>query len=350
MAETDQIKLSIVVPFYKTETYLDRCMESLLAQTLDGIEIVCVNDGSPDNCLTRLREYESAHPGVVRVVDKPNGGLWAARWSGTDVARGKYVAYLDSDDHVAPYFAEDFWRVAEHEGADIVVCGFNRVEEGTGKVLSTEMADEKPGFLAHTDPGRLIEINPAAWNKCFRRDLLLRMHRLDEPPAILEDVTLSQLAYLASDKPVAFTGAAPYQYMIREGSMINTVTVPQVESVRRALLEVAADFDADGAEPELRQSLDATVFLHLGVSMSFRLSCSKDVDLKAQMTETTRYLDEHFPTWRRSPYIGAAYAAKHGGAYAKLTLSAWFYKAHLMRPFLAAYRAFIAHSGKDLKW
>ncbi len=350
MAETDQIKLSIVVPFYKTEAYLDRCMESLLAQTLDGIEVVCVNDGSPDGCLSRLREYEAAHPGVVRVVDKPNGGLWAARWSGTDVARGKYVAYLDSDDHVAPGFAEDFWRVAELEGADIVVCGFNRVEEGTGKVLSTEMSDAKPSFLAHEDPGRLIEINPAAWNKCFRRDLLLRMHRLAEPPAILEDVTLSQLAYLASDKPVAFTGKAPYQYMIREGSMINTVTVPQVESVRRALLEVAGDFDADGAEPALRESLDATVFLHLGVSMSFRLSCSKDVDLKAQMAETTRYLDESFPSWRRSPYIGAGYAARHGGAYTKLTLAAWFYKAHLMRPFLAAYRAYITRSGKELKW
>lgn len=350
MAENDQIKLSIVVPFYKTEAYLDRCMKSLLTQTLDDIEIICVNDGSPDNCLVRLREYEASNPGVVRVVDKANGGLWEARWSGTEVARGKYVAYLDSDDHVAPGFAEDFWHVAEHEGADIVICGFNRVEEGTDKILSTEMNTIKPSFLAHEDPGRLIEINPAAWNKCFRRDLLQRMHRLEKPPAILEDVTLSQLAYLASDKPIAFTGAAPYQYMIRKGSMINTVTVPQVESVRRALLEVAADFDTDGAEPGLRQSLDATVFLHLGVSMSFRLSCNKNIDLKEQITQTTHYLDEHFPTWRRSPYIRAAYAAKRGGAYTKLTLAAWFYKAHLMRPFLAAYRAYITNSGKDLKW
>ena len=350
MAESDQIKISIVVPFYKTEAYLDRCMKSLLGQTLDGIEIICVNDGSPDKCLSRLREYEAAHPGIVRVIDKPNGGLWAARWTGTDVARGEYVTYLDSDDFVAPNFAEDFWLTAKQGDADIVVCGFSRVEEGSGKVLSTEMADKKQSFYAHKDPGRLIEINPAAWNKCFRRDLLLRMHRLEEPPAILEDVTLSQLAYLASDKPIAFTGAAPYQYMIREGSMINTVTAPQVESVRRALLEVAADFDADGAEPALRQSLDATVFLHLGVSMSFRLSCSKDVDLKTQMAETDRYLDESFSTWRHSPYIGASYAAKHGGAYTKLTLAAWFYKAHLMRPFLAAYRFYLAHSGSDLKW
>lgn len=350
MAETDQIKLSIVVPFYKTETYLDRCMESLLAQSLDGIEIICVNDGSPDNCLARLREYEAERPDVVRVIDKKNGGLWAARWSGTDIARGTYVAYVDSDDRVSPSFAEDFWRVAEREEADIVICGFNRIEEDSGKILSTEMSDNKPSFMAHENPGRLIEINPAAWNKCFRRDLLLRMRRLEEPPAILEDVTLSQLAYLASSKPIAFTGTTPYQYMIREGSMINTVTVPQVESVRRALLEVAVYFDMDSAEPELRQSLDATVFLHLGVSMSFRLSCNKNINLKEQIADTTRYLDKHFTTWRHSPYIGSAYGLKHRGAYLKLALAACFYKAHLMRPFLAAYRSYITHSNKDLKW
>lgn len=350
MDETAQIKLSIVVPFYKTEEYLPRCLDSLLAQTLDGVEIICVNDGSPDGCLAKLKEYEEHHPGIVRVVNKVNGGLWAARWSGTDVARGKYVAYVDSDDYVDPTFAEDFWRCAEHEGADVVVCGFNRIEEGTGKVLSTEMSAAKPNFLPHREPGRLIEINPAAWNKCFRRDLLQRMHRLEEPPAILEDVTLSQLAYLASNRPVAFTGAAPYQYMIREGSMINTVTVSQVESVRKALCEVAAYFDADEAEPGLRESLDATAFLHLGVSMAFRLSCSEGIDLSGQLRATDDYLEVHFPTWRKSPYITFSYAFSHGGAYVKLYLASLAYKAHLMRPALAMYRFLLTCTGKEIKW
>lgn len=149
--------------------------------------------------------------------------------------------------------------------------------------------------LLHTyeiaNPGRLIEINTAVWNKCFRRHLLLNMHRLDEPPAILENVAYCQLAYLASTKPAAFTGTAPYLYMIRESSAINTVTIAQVEDARHALAEVASCFDCESAEPALHESLDATAFLHLGISVAFRLSCSKDMNLSNQLRITDDYLD-----------------------------------------------------------
>lgn len=350
MAPQSPIKLSIVVPCYKTENLLPRCLDSLLAQDLDGIEIIAVNDGSPDGTLALLRFYEKAHPDLVRVVDKKNGGLWNARWSGTEVALGDYVAYLDSDDYVAPTFASDLYETAIREDADIVVCGFNRIDEESGDCISTEMDTAKPTFLPHEEPGRLVEINPAAWNKCYRRDLLMRMHRLDAPPLILEDVTLTQLAYLACDGKLAFTGTAPHYYMVRKGSMINTVTPAQVESVKKAMLEVKSDFVADGASQALQEELDAVAFLHLGVSMSFRLSSVEGLNLGLAIAQTTAYLDESFPTWRNNTYIKFGYAAVHKGAYAKLFLSHAVYKAHLMRPFLAAYRFFLAHTGKDIKW
>lgn len=350
MAPQSPVKLSIVVPCYKTEGLLPRCLDSLLAQDLDGIEIIAVNDGSPDGTLSLLRSYKEAHPGLIRVVDKQNGGLWNARWSGTDVARGEYVAYLDSDDYVAPTFASDLYGTAVREGADIVVCGFNRIDEETGGCVSTEMDAAKPAFRPHEEPGRLVEINPAAWNKCYRRELLMSMRRLDAPPLILEDVTLTQLAYLACEGKLAFTGTAPHYYMVRKGSMINTVTPAQVESVKKAMLEVKADFVADGASQALQEELDAVAFLHLGVSMSFRLSSVEGLDLGSAIAQTTLYLDENFPAWRNNPYIKLGYAVAHKGAYAKLFLSHVVYRAHLMGPFLAAYRFFLTHAGKDIKW
>ena len=350
MPAQSPVKLSIVVPCYKTEALLPRCLDSLLAQTLDGIEIIGVNDGSPDGTLRLLRSYEAKHPGLIRVVNKPNGGLWSARWAGTDVAYGEYVAYLDSDDYVAPTFATDFYETAVREDADIVVCGFNRIDEETRICISTEMNAAKSTFIPHDDPGRLVEINPAAWNKCFRKELLMRMHRLDNPPLILEDVTLSQLAYLSCEGKLAFTGTAPYFYMVRKGSMINTVTPEQVESVKKAMLEVKAAYTANEATEGMQQEIDATTFLHLGVSMSFRLSSVQGLDLGKAIRHTTAYLDEHFPTWRDNPYIKLKYAATHKGAYTKLYLSNAVYKAHLMKPFLAAYRFYISHAGKDIKW
>lgn len=344
-----QPKISIVVPCYNTAPYLPRCLDSLLAQTLDGIEVLCVNDGSLDGCLAIMHDYEREHPGLIRIVDRQNGGLWNARWSGTDVARGEYVAYLDSDDYVAPTFAEDLYATAVQHRADIVVCGFERIEEATGNVISREMDERKSPFVPAEDPGRLVEINPAAWNKAFRRTLLVRMHRLSKPPAILEDVTLTQLAYLSATGAVAFTGTAPYRYLIREGSMINSVTPAQIDSVESALLEVRRHFEGDDASEGLLQELDAVAFLHLGVSMSFRLSCSPGIDLGQAIAKTTAYLDEHFPTWKASPYINRAYAKK-GSAYSKLLIAQRVYKVHLMRPFLATYRFVLEKLHVDIKW
>lgn len=338
------------MPCYNTLEYLPRCIDSLLAQTLNGIEIILVNDESPDESLALLRSYETKHPGLVRVVDKKNGGLWAARWSGTDVARGKYIAYLDSDDYVEPSFAEDFYSSLEAEQADVAICGFKRIDEPTGKVLSTEMSEKLPSFSASGDPGRTISINPAAWNKCYRRELLMRIERIANPPLILEDVALSQLVYLNAEGPIAFTGTAPYNYMLHEGSMINTVTVPQIESVKVALREIKAQFDERPADQELQQALAATVFLHLGISMTYRLSCSPEVNLSKELDSNTAYLDEVFPLWRHNPYISLPYALAHSKSYKLLWLGAVAHKTHLLKPLLGAYSWYLKTFNTELKW
>lgn len=347
---TSQVKLSIVVPCYNTASYLKRCIDSLLVQTLTDIEIIPVNDGSKDNTLEILESYEQQYPELIHVVDKPNGGLWAARWSGTDVAKGEYVTYLDSDDYVDPTFAEDFYTTAKAEDADVIICGFKRTDEKTGAVLSTELAEKLPAFKVADDAGRLIAINPAAWNKCFSRDLLLRIKRLAEPPLILEDIMLAQLAYLNAERAIAFTGTATYNYMFHEGSMINTVTVPQVESFKTSLLEVKGQFNSKGAALALQQALDATAFLHLGIAMTYRLSCSPDVDLKHELTKNVTYLDEHFSTWRHNPYINIGYALSHAKSYKLLYAGFVAYKTGLLLTGLKFYNWYLKTFHTELKW
>lgn len=344
------VKLSIIVPCYNSEEYLPRCLSSLLSQTLDQFEIVCVNDGSTDNTLDILRTCERENPGLVRTLSIENRGIWNARWAGVSASRGELVTFVDSDDFVSPDFAQSFWEVFVREEADLVVCGYRRVEGNDWKRASVEMAKICSPFLPTDEPGRLIEINPATWNKAFSRDLLERMPSLSNQPRILEDVAFSQLAFLTARRPIAFTGKPSYFYMVHGGSNITTVTPEQIDGVKHMLLEVRADFEADDASAEMLQALDATAFLHLGVSMSFRLSSSPDIDLSESIATTTRYLDEHFPTWRHSPFITPTYAYKHGSAYQKLLIAQWFYKANLMRPFLACYRFAIERLGIDIKW
>ena len=96
------MKLSVVVPVYNVEKFLPRCLDSLLRQGLEPgeWEVICVNDGSPDNCATILAEYEMKHPDVFKVITQENQGLGGARNVGTALAQGEFVTYLDSDDYL----------------------------------------------------------------------------------------------------------------------------------------------------------------------------------------------------------------------------------------------------------
>ena len=115
--------VSIIVPIYNVEKYIDRCMRSLLQQTLRDIEIIMVDDGSPDNCPAICDVY--ARKDVrVKVIHKKNGGLSDARNAGLDVATGEYVAFIDSDDYTSIDAYEILYNKAKETNADIVYAGF----------------------------------------------------------------------------------------------------------------------------------------------------------------------------------------------------------------------------------
>ena len=348
MADKTEIALSIIVPCYKVERYLSKCLDSLMGQTLPNIEVICINDGSPDRCIDILRDYERRYPGKVVVIDKQNEGVWKGRWDGIALARGEYIGFLDSDDYANPEFAESLYAAAKEADADIAVCGFDRVELETGKVLSREMVTPRDAFSIDDDPGRLVELNGAPWNKCFRASVLKGMRNLSNPPTVLDDLAFHLLAYCDMHGSVVFVPKSLVHYMVRAGSIINTVRPSQVDSIFQAFLEIKGYYQQ--ARPELLPALDAIAFLHLGVSLVFRLSCDKGNDLRSTIRMMTGYLDENFPTWRRSPYINARYAFSRGGALAKLWVVKKVYRLHLMRAFLAVYRFMIDNLHVDIKW
>lgn len=121
-----QPKVSIIVPVYNVEKYLDRCMQSLLGQTLKELEIILVDDGSPDNSPALCDNYESAsdnlHWPIIKVIHKINEGLGFARNSGLEIATGEYIAFLDSDDFVDVNMYEQLYLKAKAKDIDVVYC------------------------------------------------------------------------------------------------------------------------------------------------------------------------------------------------------------------------------------
>ena len=115
--------LSIIVPVYKTEPYLDQCVQSILCQTFTDFELLLIDDGSPDNCPAMCDAWAQRDK-RVRVIHKENGGSWDAVQTGQKAAAGKYTGYVDSDDWVQPDYFEVLVHALETYDADIAACGW----------------------------------------------------------------------------------------------------------------------------------------------------------------------------------------------------------------------------------
>jgi len=169
------MKLSIIVPIYKVEKYLRRCIDSILVQTFVDYELILVDDGSPDGCPAICDEYASRDH-RIRVVHKENGGLSSARNAGLDIAQGEYIGFVDSDDYIRPDMYEILIHKAAETGAEITAIGYTEVDEN-GDILRECMTAEedriycRSEFLNQFFPDTRWEIAPTAWNKLYRREL-----------------------------------------------------------------------------------------------------------------------------------------------------------------------------------
>lgn len=120
--------ISVIIPIYKVEKYLPRAIESVITQSYSNLEIILVEDGSPDACGSICDEY-AGHDSRIRVIHKENGGLSDARNAGLDQMNGEYVVFLDSDDYIAPYFIEELYRALDETGADVSFCKYAVVKK-----------------------------------------------------------------------------------------------------------------------------------------------------------------------------------------------------------------------------
>lgn len=343
-------KVSVIIPCYKVEKYLPKCIASLVGQTLDSYELIFINDGSPDRCINILEDWQSRYPDRIVIIDKQNEGVWRGRWDGIKKARGEYIGFLDSDDYAEPNFLEDLYTAAKRANADVAVCGFSRIDLKTGKILSREMCDKREDFTISNDPGRLLELNGAPWNKIFRASILKELKDLSAKPPVLDDLLFHWLAYLEMEGKVVFVPKSLVNYMVRSDSIIQTVKPQQIEPTYAAFKEVKQRYTEEGASKSKQEALDAAAFLHLGISFNYRLAASPNCDLKATINKCTTFLNENFPTWHDSPYINGKYARLHGKTYQRLLTVSRFYKLGLLPVFLSAYTGVINHLGIDIKW
>lgn len=233
--------ISVVVPVYNVEKYLPKCLDSLLAQTWQELEVIVVDDGSPDNSWDIMQEY-ARRDSRVRLIRQKNGGLSAARNAGVEAAQGEWIGFLDSDDYVAPEMYETLYRAAVERDAQMAVCSFAYVTPD-GKPISRTSPITKNEVLSGIQimerlagPQNWYYIT--AWNRLYQRKLF---DTVRFPVGKLhEDEYTAHLFYWQCER-VAIVKEAMYYYVQQDGSIMHTESVRRQVDGIQGMLE-RADF------------------------------------------------------------------------------------------------------------
>lgn len=199
-------RVSVIVPVYNVEAYLTECVESILNQSLKDLELILIDDGSPDSCGKICDEY-SAKDSRVRVIHQENHGVSYARNAGLNIATGDYIGFVDPDDYIAPDMFETMLSAAEENDCNIAICGFTNCRENgelidKSSVPAGVFSKEKLILSIYGMPNRF---HGSMCNKIFSRNILDGL-LFDETVAIGEDWLLLYDCYLKTEKAVAVDG------------------------------------------------------------------------------------------------------------------------------------------------
>lgn len=238
---------SVILPVYNVEAYLNECLRSLLVQNFADYEVVCVNDGSTDGSRKILAEWEPASP-QIRVIDRKNGGLSAARNTGLEAAQGEYVLFVDSDDWVEPTMLA---RLAEEAGsADMVCFACRRTDSNACDNPAPEQSDGWSYYNRHALERRETPF-VCVWQRCYRREFLEENSLRFRENILHEDNEFTPRACLMA-KSVRVIPDVLYNYRVRPGSIMTTRGLRSKESLIGIGNGLSAYFDR-------QQGIDKTI-------------------------------------------------------------------------------------------
>jgi len=216
--------ISVIVPIYKVEDYLRKCLDSILNQSYTNLEIILVDDGSPDSCPQICDEYAKKDT-RIKVIHKKNGGLSDARNVGIESSSGKYISLIDSDDYINKYFIETLYKHLIETQSDIAICNYQ-------KVFASDVIDIKNRF---PDSDNFIYENDdkfsplytrfgipfvVAWNKLYKAEIF-KQHNIRYPLGKIheDEFVIHELLNVA--ERVCFFDTPLYNYVIRDGSIMS---------------------------------------------------------------------------------------------------------------------------------
>lgn len=278
--------VSVVVPVYNIEKYIEKCLVSLIAQSYLNIEIVIVDDGSTDGS-REICDKIASKDKRVKVFHKKNGGLSDARNYGIRKARGDLVMLVDGDDYVERDFVGAMWQEMQKTGADIVICGYNDVIPRKHSMSGVGAATK---FLVEQENLEIV-----AWNKLYRKSLF---STIKYPVGEVNEDSLTTYKLLAEAKIVAYVDKSLYRYVEREDSIMAVEKVERRLYNREKAAREAISYFA--GNKELENAADIAL---LTAKFAFIDNAIRGIIPKKYYDENLKWIKVHGATYRTNIFM-----------------------------------------------
>ena len=287
-------KVSVIVPFYNVERYIEKCIETLVNQTLKDIEIILVNDGSTDRSIDIVKKFIKEYPEKIVYLEKENGGLSDARNYAIPYAKGEYIAFLDSDDYVEKDMYEKMYEIAKKEKSDMVECDFY-----------WEYSEKRKEDIGKAYQGKkemLEKIRVVAWNKLIKREILEKSQVQFPKGFRYEDVefTYKLIPYIAK---VSFLRKPCIHYIQRQGSISNTQN-QRTREIFDVLEHVINYYKEKNIYEKYKTQLEYIYIRYAFCSSFLRIIKVEDGELKDKLLkETWENVNKNFPGWKKNEIL-----------------------------------------------
>ncbi len=301
-------QLSIIVPCHNAADFLVRCLDSILNQTINDLEIICVNDASPDHGITILRNYEARFPNKVTVIDlKENVRQGGARNVGMRFAKGKYIGFVDADDFIHQNMYEQLYTIAEEHDADVVVCkSINTYKLNTeyysektptpsGTVSGGEMNDVKRTEL-------LTNNSVAVWGKIYKKDFIIQNNILFPEKLTMEDIFFTPLVNLYA-KSIYYIDDYMYFRLLHQNSTVHNKNSSHIYDRLKIVPLLLEELKKRGFYKKYKDAIDYNCMRHYySVSPVVFFNTMNTIELD-RLYEMRSFIRKHIPNYNNNPYI-----------------------------------------------
>ncbi len=259
--------ISVIVPVYQVEDYLENCVQSILNQTYTDLEIILVDDGSKDNCPAMCDEFARKDK-RIKVIHKENGGLSDARNRGLEAATGEYIAFVDSDDYIHPeMYANMVAFLERNPDFNLVMCRYKKVEESDNELYLKQTAQDirilqHKDFIEDMFSAQGYEEYVVVWNKLYRREI---WQDLRFPIGKLREDEFVSYKFLYPQEKIGFFMDRTYHYRQRSGSIMQSSEIKAYWDNTEALLEKVAYFEQKKPEEYslcVKKSLETIIYYY----------------------------------------------------------------------------------------